>query len=229
MAGFVDLDFAKVDVDRLQRRGFPEGVFAEGKSAEHLTQILVTLADRNGVALATRAAREQFEKVVEAIPDARFEAVGRCIVIERKPLRRLPGKVAVVSAGSTDRPVVEEARVTLELFGNSVDVIQDVGVAGIHRTLAARERLNQCSVVIVVAGMEGALPSVIAGLVQAPVIAVPTSVGYGASFGGVAALLGMLNSCASGVTVVNIDNGFGAAYAASLIQARVSSVAGSGS
>jgi len=228
MAGFVDLDFAKVDVDRLRRRGFPEGVFAEGKSAEHLTQILITLADRNGVALATRAAREQFEKVVEAIPDARFETVGRCIVIERKPLRRLPGKVAVVSAGSTDRPVVEEARVTLELFGNSVDVIQDVGVAGIHRTLAARERLDQCSVVIVVAGMEGALPSVIAGLVSAPVIAVPTSVGYGASFGGIAALLGMLNSCASGVTVVNIDNGFGAAYAASLIQARVS-IAGSGS
>jgi pyridinium-3,5-biscarboxylic acid mononucleotide synthase len=229
MAGFVDLDFAKVDVDRLQRRGFPEGVFAEGKSAEDLTQILVTLADWNGVALATRAAREQFEKVVEAIPDARFETVGRCIVIERKPLRRLPGKVAVVSAGSTDRPVVEEARVTLELFGNSVDVIQDVGVAGIHRALAARERLDECSVVIVVAGMEGALPSVIAGLVQVPVIAVPTSVGYGASFGGIAALLGMLNSCASGVTVVNIDNGFGAAYAASLIQARVSSLTGSGS
>jgi len=221
MAGFVDLDFAKVDVDRLQRRGFPEAVFAEGKTSEHLSEILTTLVDRNGVALATRSGRDQFNKVVEAIPDARFEAVGRCIVIERKPLRRLPGKVAVVSAGTTDRPVVEEARVTLELFGNDVDVIEDVGVAGIHRTLAARDRLDRCSVVIVVAGMEGALPSVIAGLISAPVIAVPTSVGYGASFGGISALLGMLNSCASGVTVVNIDNGFGAAYAASLIQARM--------
>lgn len=220
MAGFVDLDFAKVDVDRLQRRGFPEAVYAEGKTAEHLSQILTALAERNGVALATRAGREQFDKVVEANPDARFEAIGRCIVIERKPLRRLPGKVGVVSAGTTDRPVVEEARVTLELFGNDVDVIHDVGVAGLHRTLAARERLDQCSVVIVVAGMEGALPSVIGGLVSVPVIAVPTSVGYGASFGGIAALLGMLNSCSSGVTVVNIDNGFGAAYAASLIQAR---------
>jgi NCAIR mutase (PurE)-related protein len=221
MAGFVDLDFAKVDVDRLQRRGFPEAVFAEGKTSEHLSEILTTLVDRNGVALATRSGRDQFNKVVEAIPDARFEAVGRCIVIERKPLRRLPGKVAVVSAGTTDRPVVEEARVTLELFGNDVDVIEDVGVAGIHRTLAARDRLDRCSVVIVVAGMEGALPSVIAGLISAPVIAVPTSVGYGASFGGISALLGMLNSCASGVTVVNIDNGFGAAYAASLIQAKM--------
>jgi pyridinium-3,5-biscarboxylic acid mononucleotide synthase len=220
MAGFVDLDFAKIDVDRLQRRGFPEAVFAEGKTSDHLTKILTTLAARNGIALATRAGREQFDNVVEAIPDARFEALGRCIVIERKPLRRLPGKVAVVSAGTTDRPVVEEARVTLELFGNDVDVIEDVGVAGIHRTLAARERLDRCSVVIVVAGMEGALPSVIAGLISAPVIAVPTSVGYGASFGGISALLGMLNSCASGVTVVNIDNGFGAAYAASLIQAK---------
>jgi pyridinium-3,5-biscarboxylic acid mononucleotide synthase len=220
MAGFVDLDFAKIDVDRLQRRGFPEAVFAEGKTSEHLEAILTTLADRNGIALATRAAREQFDNVVKAIPDARFEALGRCIVIERKPLRRLPGKVGVVSAGTTDRPVVEEARVTLELFGNNVEVIEDVGVAGIHRTLAARERLDQCSVVIVVAGMEGALPSVIAGLISAPVIAVPTSVGYGASFGGISALLGMLNSCASGITVVNIDNGFGAAYAASLIQAK---------
>ncbi len=221
MAGFIDLDFAKVDVDRLKRRGFPEAVFAEGKTAQHLKEILTALADRNGVALATRATREQYDKVVEAIPDARFEATGRCIVIERKPLQRLSGKVAVVSAGTTDRPVVEEARVTLELFGNKVEVIEDVGVAGIHRTLAARDRLEECSVVIVVAGMEGALPSVIAGLISAPVIAVPTSVGYGASFGGISALLGMLNSCASGVTVVNIDNGFGAAYAASLIQARV--------
>jgi pyridinium-3,5-biscarboxylic acid mononucleotide synthase len=219
MAGFVDLDFAKIDVDRLARRGFPEAVFCEGKTPEHLAQILVALVERNGVALATRAGPNHFEKVVEQLPEARFEPIGRCIVIERKPLPRLPGKVAVVSAGTTDQPVVEEARITLELFGNSVDIIHDVGVAGIHRTLAVLGRLEQCSVIIVIAGMEGALPTVIAGLVKAPVIAVPTSVGYGASFGGIAALLSMLNSCASGVTVVNIDNGFGAAYAASLIQA----------
>jgi len=173
------------------------------------------------VELATRAKRSQYKKVSQALPDARFESVGRCIVIERKPLPRLPRKIAVVSAGTTDRPVIEEARVTLELFGNSVEMIQDVGVAGIHRTLAAQELIDPCSVVIVVAGMEGALPSVIAGLISKPVIAVPTSVGYGASFGGIAALLGMLNSCASGVTVVNIDNGFGAAYAASLINREI--------
>jgi pyridinium-3,5-biscarboxylic acid mononucleotide synthase len=219
MAGFVDLDFAKIDIDRLARRGFPEAVFCEGKTPEHLAQILAALVDRNGIALATRAGPKHFEKVIEILPDARFEPIGRCIVVERKALARLPGRVAVVSAGTTDRPVVEEARVTLELFGNSVEVIHDVGVAGIHRTFAALERLEKCSVVIVIAGMEGALPTVIAGLVKAPVIAVPTSVGYGASFGGIAALLSMLNSCASGVTVVNIDNGFGAAYAASLIQA----------
>jgi pyridinium-3,5-biscarboxylic acid mononucleotide synthase len=219
MAGFVDLDFAKIDFERLARRGFPEAVFCEGKTPEQLAQILATLVERNGIALATRARPNHFEKVVEKLPDARFEAVGRCIVIERKPLPRLPGKVAVVSAGTTDQPVVEEARVALELFGNSVDIIHDVGVAGIQRTFAALERLEQSSVIIAVAGMEGALPTVIAGLVKVPVIAVPTSVGYGASFGGIAALLSMLNSCASGVTVVNIDNGFGAAYAASLIQA----------
>jgi NCAIR mutase (PurE)-related protein len=217
MPGFLDLGFAKVDVGRLERRGFPEAVLGEGKSPDDLAQILKTLVEKNGVGLATRAGRHHFEKVIEVLPDARLELSGRCIVIERTPLPRLGGKVAVVSAGTTDRPVVEEARVTLELFGNSVEVIHDVGVAGIHRALAARDRIESCSVAIVVAGMDGALPSVIAGLVSTPVIAVPTSVGYGASFGGIAALLAMLNSCASGVTVVNIDNGFGAAYAASLI------------
>jgi NCAIR mutase (PurE)-related protein len=225
MPGFLDLGFAKVDVGRLERRGFPEAALAEGKSPDDLTQILQTLAEKNGVALATRAGPRHFEKVMQVLPDARFESVGRCIVIERTPLPHLSGRVAVVSAGTTDRPVVEEARVTLELFGNSVEIIQDVGVAGIHRTLAARERIESCSVAIVVAGMDGALPSVIAGLVSTPVIAVPTSVGYGASFGGIAALLSMLNSCASGVTVVNIDNGFGAAYAASLINREITASA----
>ena len=221
MPDFSDLDFAKIDVGRLVRRGFPEAAFAEGKSPVDLTKILETLVEKNGVALATRAKPNQYKKVIQALPDARFESVGRCIVIERKPLPRLPRKIAVVSAGTTDRPVIEEARVTLELFGNSVEIIQDVGVAGIHRTIAAQELIDPCSVVIVVAGMEGALPSVIAGLISKPVIAVPTSIGYGASFGGIAALLGMLNSCASGVTVVNIDNGFGAAYAASLINREI--------
>jgi pyridinium-3,5-biscarboxylic acid mononucleotide synthase len=221
MPGFLDLGFAKVDVDRLQRRGFPEAALGEGKSPDDLTQILGALVEKNGVALATRAGPHQYEKVVQALPDARFELAARCIVIERTQLPRLAGKVAVVSAGTTDRPVVEEARVTLQLFGNSVEIIQDVGVAGLHRTLAARDRIETCSVAIVIAGMDGALPSVVAGLVSTPVIAVPTSVGYGASFGGIAALLAMLNSCASGVTVVNIDNGFGAAYAASLINREI--------
>jgi NCAIR mutase (PurE)-related protein len=221
MPGFLDLGFAKVDVDRLGRRGFPEAALAEGKNPDDLAQILKALVENNGVALATRAGPHHFEKVVQTLPDARFELSGRCIVIERTPLPLLGGKVAVVSAGTTDRPVVEEARVTLELFGNSVEVIHDVGVAGIHRTLAVRDRIESCSVAIVVAGMDGALPSVIAGLVSTPVIAVPTSAGYGASFGGIAALLAMLNSCASGVTVVNIDNGFGAAYAASLINRAI--------
>jgi pyridinium-3,5-biscarboxylic acid mononucleotide synthase len=221
MPGFIDLGFAKVDVDRLERRGFPEAVLGEGKSPEDLTQILKVLVEKNGIALATRTGSLHFESVIQVLPDARFESLGRCIVIERVPLPRLSGKVALVSAGTTDRPVVEEARVTLELFGNVVEVIQDVGVAGIHRTLAVRDRIESCSVAIVVAGMDGALPSVVAGLVSTPVIAVPTSVGYGASFGGIAALLAMLNSCASGVTVVNIDNGFGAAFAASLINREI--------
>jgi NCAIR mutase (PurE)-related protein len=221
MPEFCDLGFSQVDVGRMDRRGFPEAVFSEGKSPEHVASIVRLLVERNGVALATRANQTQFEKVHEFSPDARFESAGRCIVVERNPLPKLPGRVAVVSAGTSDRPVLEEARVTLELFGNSVEMIQDVGVAGIHRTLAAKERIDLCSIVIVVAGMEGALPSVIAGMVSKPVIAVPTSVGYGASFGGIAALLGMLTSCAGGVTVVNIDNGFGAAYAASLINREI--------
>jgi len=209
--GFADLGFAKVDITRRARRGFPEAVFSEGKSGAELSQILHVLV------LATRASAEQFDVVQKRLTDARFEARARMIVLERTALPRLPGKAAIVSAGTTDGPVVEEARVTLALFGASVDVVQDVGVAGIHRALAARERFETANAIIVVAGMDGALPSVVGGLVSKPVIAVPTSVGYGASFGGVAALLAMLNSCASGVTVVNIDNGFGAAYAAALI------------
>lgn len=215
--GFVDLGFAKVDIARLARRGFPEAVFAEGKSGVELGEILHALVTHDGVALATRASQDQFDVVQQRLTDARFEARARMIVLEQRALPRLPGKAAIVSAGTTDTPIVEEARVTLELFGAKAEVVQDVGVAGIHRTLAARERFEKADAIIVVAGMDGALPSVIGGLVGKPVIAVPTSVGYGASFGGITALLAMLNSCASGVTVVNIDNGFGAAYAAALI------------
>jgi NCAIR mutase (PurE)-related protein len=214
---FVDLGFAKIDVSRRMRRGFPEAVFAEGKTGEELTTILETLVEYDGVALATRASAAQFETVHRRLADARYNQIGRCVVLERHPLPRIPGRAAIASAGTTDRFVVEETRTTLELFGVQVDTVHDVGVAGVHRTLAARPVLEGASVVIVVAGMDGALPSVIGGLISKPVIAVPTSVGYGASLGGIAALLSMLNSCASGVTVVNIDNGFGAAYAAALI------------
>jgi pyridinium-3,5-biscarboxylic acid mononucleotide synthase len=215
--GFVDLGFAKVDIARRARRGFPEAVFAEGKSGADLGEILNALVTHDGVALATRASQEQFAVVQQRLTDARFEARARMIVLERRTLPRLPGKAVIVSAGTTDLPVVEEARVTLELFGANAEVVQDVGVAGIHRTLAARERFEAADAIIVVAGMDGALPSVIGGLVSKPVIGVPTSVGYGANLGGITALLTMLNSCASGVTVVNIDNGFGAGYAAALI------------
>ena len=225
MPEFSDLGFSQVDVGRLGRRGFPEAVFSEGKNPEEVAFIMQLLVEKNGVALATRANEAQYGKVRELSPDARFESAGRCIVVERNPLPKLPCRVALVSAGTSDRLVLEEARVTLELFGNAVEMIQDVGVAGIHRTLAAKERIDSCSIVIVVAGMEGALPSVVAGMINKPVIAVPTSVGYGASFGGIAALLGMLNSCAGGVTVVNIDNGFGAAYAASLINREIARAA----
>jgi len=215
--GFADLGYAKVDIARRARRGFPEAVFAEGKSGVELGEILHTLVTHDGVALATHATGDQFSAVQKRLSDARFEARARMIVLERTPLPRLPGKAAIVSAGTTDGPVVEEARITLGLFGASIDLVQDVGVAGIHRTLAVRERFEAADAIIVVAGMDGALPSVVGGLVSKPVIAVPTSVGYGANFGGVTALLAMLNSCASGVTVVNIDNGFGAACAAALI------------
>jgi len=221
MPGFCDLGSSQVDIGRLERRGFPEAVFSEEKSPEEVASIVRLPAEKNGVALATRANQMQYQKVRESLPDARFESAGRCIVVERDTLPRLPGKVAIVSAGTSDGPALHETRVTLELFGNSVEVIQDVGVAGIHRTFAAKERIDLCSVVIVVAGTEGALPSVIAGMASRPVIAAPTSVGYGASFGGITALLAMLNSCAGGVTVVNVDNGFGAAYAASLINREI--------
>jgi hypothetical protein len=182
-----------------------------------VAEIARVILEKEPVVLVSRATPEQYAELSAQCPDAQWHSAARCITVERGKLPALPGSVAVVCAGTSDLPVAEEAAVTLSLFGAKVERITDVGVAGIHRLLAVKDSLNAATVVIVVAGMEGALPSAVAGLVSRPVIAVPTSVGYGASFGGLAALLGMLNSCGSGVTVVNIDNGFGAAYAAAQI------------
>ena len=216
-AAFVDLGFARVDVDRRRRTGFPEVIFGQGKTPEEVARIAAVILEREPVLLATRITREQFDAVQNQFPAAVLHERARCLTIEREPLPRLRRSIGVVAAGTSDLPVAEEAAVTLEIFGNPVERIYDAGVAGLHRLLAETERLRECAALIVVAGMEGALPSVVAGLVDKPVIAVPTSVGYGASFGGLSALLGMLNSCGSGVTVVNIDNGFGAAYAAATV------------
>jgi NCAIR mutase (PurE)-related protein len=214
---FVDLGFARVDTDRQQRRGFPEVIFCQGKTPGEVLEISRTILTMHGVLLGTRATPEQFALVAGQFPHAVFHDRGRCITVENEPMPKLPGSIGVLCAGTSDLGVAEEAVATLEIFGNKVERVYDVGVAGIHRLIAVREKLESCNVLIVIAGMEGALPSAVAGLVSKPVIAVPTSVGYGASFGGIAALLGMLNSCGSGVTVVNIDNGFGAAYAAATI------------
>lgn len=213
-----DLSFAQVDHHRVLRQGVPEVIFCEGKHADHLLGICTRLAEAHGGFLGTRATPEQAARVRERFPAARYHPVGRVLHLpapESAP--PIAGTVCVVTAGTSDLPVAEEAAVVGEAIGLEIDRLTDVGVAGIHRVLNAGTRLREAAVVIVVAGMEGALPSVVGGLVACPVIAVPTSVGYGASFQGLAALLGMLNSCAAGVTVVNIDNGFGAAAAAARI------------
>jgi hypothetical protein len=215
---FEDLGFAKIDHHRPLRSGLPEIVFGEGKSAEHLIEIAKRLRGAGHGVLITRLAADKAAAVVEAVPDLAYLPQARAAVLpapEAEPIGR--GVILVLAAGTSDLPVAEEAAVTAEFLGNRVERVYDVGVAGIHRLFAHVAQLRSASVLIVVAGMEGALPSVVAGLVDKPVIAVPTSVGYGASFGGLAALLAMLNSCAAGVTVVNIDNGFGAGAAASLI------------
>jgi NCAIR mutase (PurE)-related protein len=217
---FDDMGFAHLDSHRALRAGFPEVVLCTGKRTEHVVAIMARLAEGPGPILATRAAPEVFAAVREALPGARYHDLARAIVYEPTPLPRRPGRILVISAGTADLPVAEEAAVTAEVMGNVVERLFDVGVAGLHRLLGHLEQVMSADVLIVVAGMEGALPSVVGGLVRRPVIAVPTSVGYGASFGGLAALLGMLNSCAAGVTVVNIDNGFGAGFAASLINTR---------
>jgi pyridinium-3,5-biscarboxylic acid mononucleotide synthase len=215
--GFEDIGFARIDTDRRRRCGFAEVIFGHGKTPAQVAAIARVILEKEPTLLVSRATAEQFAAVVAEISDATWHPDARCIVVEREKLPALPGSVAVVCAGTSDLPVADEAAVTLQLFGARVQRITDVGVAGIHRLLAARPQLDAATVIIVIAGMEGALPSAVAGLVDCPVIAVPTSIGYGASFGGLAALLGMLNSCGSGVTVVNIDNGFGAAYAAAQI------------
>ena len=216
-AAFIDLGFARVDIDRRRRTGFPEVILGEGKAPAEVAAIARVILEREPVLLATRISRAQFEAVQADFPSAVFHERARCLTMEREPLPKLKSPIGVVAAGTSDLAVAEEAAVTLELFGNNVRRIYDAGVAGLHRVLVETDRLRECAAVVVVAGMEGALPSVVAGLIDKPVIAVPTSAGYGASFGGLAALLGMLNSCGSGVTVVNIDNGFGAAYAAATI------------
>jgi NCAIR mutase (PurE)-related protein len=213
---FENLGYARIDNHRCVRTGVPEVIYCEGKSVEQTQGIARRLARHHDNILATRASQEMYEGIREVVEDCQYHATARIVVINPRDVEQA-GNIAVVTAGTSDIPVAEEAAVTAETLGNRVNRIYDAGVAGIHRILQVREDLFQAKVAVVVAGMEGALTSVVGGLVSCPVIGVPTSVGYGASFGGVAALLCMLNSCASGVSVVNIDNGFGAGYQASLI------------
>ena len=213
-----DLGFAKLDHNRSLRQGFPEVVYCEGKSLRQAREILRVLAARHDNILGTRASRELYDLVREDLPDVVYHEEARLLVLERSPLPKDETHVvAVVAAGTSDFPVAEEAALTTELMGNRVTRVYDVGVAGIHRLLGKLDIIRKANVVVVVAGMEGALASVVGGLVDNPIIAVPTSVGYGANFHGLAALLGMLNSCSAGVAVVNIDNGFGAGRLASTI------------
>ena len=209
---------ATLDYQRNMRKGFPEVVYCEGKTLDQNIAIFTKLIEVNEIIFGTRASRELYLKIKEIEPLATYNEMAKTIVIEKKPLKKDENrKIAIVTAGTSDLPVAEEAAVTAELMGNKVIRINDVGVAGIHRLFNQLGILRAANVIIVIAGMEGALPSVIGGLVNKPIIAVPTSVGYGASFGGVTALLGMLNSCSSGIAVVNIDNGFGAGKMASLM------------
>ena len=215
---FQELGFAKIDTHRHLRKGFPEVVLGQDKNVEQIIGILEQIKQVENNVLVTRVDPQKAKAVLQKHPDLIYHEASRTLYLQCKDLEdRGRGKILVVTAGTSDIPVAEEAAITAEVMGNTVERVFDVGVAGLHRLLAHFEQLLEARVLVVVAGMEGALPSVVSGLVERPVIAVPTSVGYGASFGGVTALLAMLNSCASGVTVVNIDNGFGAGYAASLM------------
>lgn len=216
LKGFNELGYAKIDTQRKERNGFPEIIYGEGKNLDQIIGIMTVLKQGEKPILATRISSEKGHALQEAFPDGEYFDLARCFVLQ--PMSAVAeGYIAIVTAGTSDVPVAEEAAVTAETFGNQVKRIYDVGVAGIHRLFARLEEIQQASVVIVIAGMEGALVSVVGGLVDVPVIAVPTSIGYGSNFAGLTALLGMLNSCSSGVSVVNIDNGFGAAYNASMI------------
>jgi len=216
-APLADLGFAQVDMHRALRKGFPEVIFGSGKTPGQVVAIATRILEREQRILITRIDGEHARALRRKFKGAVHHEAARCVTIEKSVLSKRPGTVAVLCAGTSDLPVAEEAAVTSDIMGNHVERIYDVGVAGLHRLLRRLELIQSANVIVAVAGMEGAMPSVVAGLVSRPVIAVPTSVGYGANFGGLAALLGMLNSCGSGVTVVNIDNGFGAGYAASQI------------
>lgn len=214
---YKELGFAKIDNHREIRVGYPEVIYCEGKTTEQVVKIVEFMLTKNNNILATRATQEMYEEVKKICPESNYNPLGRTITIRKRDEKVTDSYIAIVSAGTSDLPVVEEAAETAMIFGNRVEKITDVGVAGIHRLFESLNVIRGARVVIVIAGMEGALASVVGGLIDKPLIAVPTSVGYGASFRGLAALLTMLNSCASGVTVVNIDNGFGAAYSASII------------
>ena len=214
-SSYVDLDFAKLDISREERTGHPEVVFCQGKKEEQLTDIFKELYKENGRVLGTRASLSQYDAVKSVFPEAVYDETSKILTLGKGEIKK--GLIAVCTAGTSDIPVAEEAALTAEFFGNNVFRFYDIGVSGLHRLMGVIDDIRKANVIIAVAGMEGALPSVIGGLVKAPVIAVPTSVGYGASFEGVTALLSMMNSCANGISVVNIDNGYGAGYVASQI------------
>ncbi|WP_220126390.1 nickel pincer cofactor biosynthesis protein LarB [Tepidibacillus sp. HK-1] len=217
LKNYEELGFANLDLHRAKRTGFPEVIYAEGKTTEQVLVIFERLITKNKVVLATRVTKEMGEQILWKFPSVEYNEIARTILWNRKSEEKHPGYIVVVCAGTSDLPVAEEAAVTAQAMGNETKLICDVGVAGLHRLIDKIDLIRKANVIIVVAGMEGALPSVVGGLVDKPVIAVPTSVGYGANFKGLSALLGMLNSCASGISVVNIDNGFGAGYQAGLI------------
>lgn len=212
-----DLGFAKIDTHRALRRGFPEVIFCEGKTPEQVTKIVLKMSKNNEIILAMRAQKNIFTAVKKVTDKAKYYEQAKAIVIGKMPIIKNKNKILIISAGTADMPVAEEAALTAQCMGNAIDRLYDAGVAGVHRLLQNREQILSAQVIVVVAGMEGALPGVVGGLVNKPVIAVPTSIGYGTNFKGISALLTMLNSCVPGIAVVNIDNGFGAGYLASMI------------
>jgi NCAIR mutase (PurE)-related protein len=214
---YEDLGFAKIDTHRTVRKGYPETLFCKGKTIPQITQIIGKMNEYEVNILATKSNKKIFNSIKKTIPDAEYNEIAKTIIIKKEKAKKKKGKILIITAGTSDIPIAEEAGVTAEIMGNSVEKVYDVGVAGIHRLFDIKEKIFQAKIIIVIAGMDGALASIVGGLSSRPVIAVPTSIGYGASFNGIAALLTMLNTCAEGVVVVNIDNGFGAGYFASLL------------